>query len=361
MSIPAPRSGTIEGIQILRAVAALMVVFHHARHSIPGAEGWPAVGEAGVDIFFVISGFVMAHTTRRLASGSGIAERFEAARDFAFKRCVRVVPLYWLVLLWTSRRELAKGTAGADLAKDFLFFPHPNAAYPGRLWPTVVQGWTLNYEMFFYALFAAALLVGSRRLWVVCGLLAGLVAAGGVAAWFGLPHAGAGDWRSAALGFYTDDILLEFGFGVLLQRVVSGGLWSPLPPTRSAVLLVVGFALLLLGHGSHLPRSLCQGLPALLIVWAGIGAFRGARLPTWEQLGAASYAIYLLHWASFGAVKPVANWLGAAGTSPPGQALLLGSLFAVAIVSGLALHHLVERPFLRWAQDRLPTGSAHPA
>ncbi len=73
MSNPDFRPGTIEGLQILRAVAALMVVVYHARYAIPGGDAWPGFGEAGVDVFFVISGFVMAHTTRHLPAGGSAA------------------------------------------------------------------------------------------------------------------------------------------------------------------------------------------------------------------------------------------------------------------------------------------------
>ncbi len=358
MPLQEPRSGTIEGLQILRAVAALMVVFHHARHSIPGGDRWPAVGEAGVDVFFVISGFVMAHTTRHLRVGPVPAQRLAVARDFIAKRLLRVVPLYWLVLLWTNRRDLAAGRFGIDLLKDFAFVPHPNAVYPDRLWPTMIQGWTLNYEMFFYALFAGALLFGRRRLIAVGAVLAGFAALGAMTAAVGV-DASSEDWRGVALRFYTDDILLEFGFGVMLQQLVARGALPALPASPGLAVMVAGFALLALGHG-HAPRSLFQGVPAVLIVWGSFGAFAGARLPTWERLGAASYAIYLIHWASFGAVKPVSNLLGAAGATPAGSALLLVLLMLSAVVAGWGLHRFVERPFLHWAQQRLPNAAPKP-
>ena len=168
-------AGNIEGIQILRAVAALMVVLHHARLSVPGSDAWPSFGAAGVDIFFVISGFVMAYTTS-IVSSRPVAEvastgLLAKAGKFLRKRVVRVVPLYWLALLWTSRRDLMHAHIGTDLVKDFLFLPHPNNVFHSWLAPTLQQGWTLNYEAFFYILFAVAILFGAARNRVVLSTL----------------------------------------------------------------------------------------------------------------------------------------------------------------------------------------------
>src|SRR6516162_6435510 len=110
-TVPAPRIVStdaenpfrIDGIQYLRAVAALMVVAHHARHYFPQGDQWSTFGSRGVDIFFVISGFVMAHSTQGYRADAN--RRFQSER-FLAKRFIRVVPLYWLALLWTSKRHL---------------------------------------------------------------------------------------------------------------------------------------------------------------------------------------------------------------------------------------------------------------
>ena len=357
-------AGAIEGIQILRGVAALMVVMHHARHSVPGSEGWPSFGDTGVDIFFVISGFVMAYTTRSLSMASTAGERLDASGEFLRKRLARVVPLYWLVLLWTARRDLAQGRFSIDLIKDFAFLPHPNATYPDMLWPTVVQGWTLNYEMFFYGLFAVSLLFGGLRTRMLLGALLGLVVFGYCLALARWPSDSAG-WLGIARRFYTDNIVLEFGYGVLLQRFVAG---RPAPAWPRAVFVLValgGFLLLALGHDSW-PRGVMQGLPALLIVWASLHACTGWHLPVLVRLGDASYAIYLFHWASFGAIKPLAAWLGPSGGQPLQVALMMALHFLVAVLSGLAIHRWIEMPMLGWTQARLglrrrPLGTGAPA
>jgi exopolysaccharide production protein ExoZ len=349
MNMAVHPTGNIEGLQVLRAVAALMVVMHHARLSVAGSSGWPSFGEAGVDIFFVISGFVMSYTTRaRIVAAT--ADRLQAAAVFLRKRALRVVPLYWLALLWTSRRDLADWHLDADLAKDALFLPHPNAVYRGWLAPTLQQGWTLNYEAFFYILFAASMLAGSARIRVVLGALVAFVLAGWAATLAGWPSdidSGAGIARR----FYGDNIVLEFGYGVCIERALLARPPRQRPRWMWWTVVLAGFVLLALGH-AHAPRGLMQGLPAALIVWAGIQACAGLRAPVLALLGAASYSIYLFHWASFGAVKPLAAALQSMPTSPAKVALLMAAHFAVALLTGLAIHVVLEKPFMRWATRR---------
>jgi exopolysaccharide production protein ExoZ len=349
MKIAVNPTGNIEGLQVLRAIAALMVVLHHARLSVPGSDAWPTFGEAGVDIFFVISGFVMAYTTNpdpRLS----MRQRVQAAGMFLRRRVIRVVPLYWLALLWTSRRALVQGQVGTDLAQDFFFIPHPNAAIHTWLAPTLQQGWTLNYEAFFYLLFGAALLFGTQRIRVLLAALLGCVLLG---AWLS-----AAGWPAAfdspagiARRFYGDNILLEFGYGVLLQRFMSGNPMPAWPRGVFWVLAAIGLACLGLGHGLGL-RGVLEGLPAVLIVWACIQACAGRRMPVFELLGAASYSIYLFHWASFGGAKPIAAALAPMADGPAKVALLMGAHFAVALLAGLVIHMLIEKPFTAWATRR---------
>lgn len=287
---PGTSPTTIEGIQVLQAIAALMVVHHHALHSVANGPAWPGFGAAGVDIFFVISGFVMAHTTRNLHRPGAPAGAGAQAADFLLKRFIRVVPLYWIALLWTARRDIAAGQVDSGLVKDFLFIPHASTLYPDMLWPSVVQGWTLNYEMFFYALFALALLFGRARHAVLIGALLVLAIVGAaLPAHVGAVAHSAELWENLAR-FYTHDILLELAFGVLLQRAVAGGVKRAWPRLAYVGLLLAGFVLLALGH-DHGPRSLTQGLPALLIVWSAIHAWAGLSLRGWENLANASYSI----------------------------------------------------------------------
>ena len=305
----------VEGIHVLRAVAALMVVTVHLRANVPGAAGWPAWGTAGVDVFFVISGFVMAMTTAGTETGD-LPARARAARDFGLKRIVRIIPLYWVALLWATRRT----PPDSNLLRDFLFLPHRGAE--GLIVPIVPQGWTLNFEMFFYAVFAIGMLFGRPRFLIVGAILAALPF---------IPQA----------GFYSDSIVLEFILGIAIFRARAF-----LPDFGKAAYLsiaILGAALLIAGNG-HGPRFVTQGIPAALIVLSSLKLVdRPLKSKTIILLGDASYAIYLFHWASFGALKPLVRLI-------PGYTVPLAlAHLCIAALAGVLIHLSIEKPLTRWA------------
>jgi exopolysaccharide production protein ExoZ len=141
---------------------ALAVVFYHTAYTFN--RGVHTEFQA-VAVFFVISGFIMTYITRA-----------EADR-FLLQRLIRVVPLYWLCTLATLAAVTLKGSGHvwddaslAHVAESLLFVPYQNLS--GDFQPLLAVGWTLNLEMFFYLLFAAALIV-SRRFapLLVCAVL----------------------------------------------------------------------------------------------------------------------------------------------------------------------------------------------
>ena len=147
----------VASIQYLRALAALLVVFVHAQEQYPiGGRIIPsAFGLGGVDLFFLISGFVMTFTA---------AQRPLTRLDFLKRRVVRIVPLYWTMTLATAglifvAPALTRDShfAWSDLLTSLSFIPHYNAGKAGSISPIIKLGWTLNYEMFFYLVFAALL------------------------------------------------------------------------------------------------------------------------------------------------------------------------------------------------------------
>ena len=160
---------TILEIQILRAVAALAVVVMHIgielRYWAKATINWTEPGNAGVDLFFVISGFIMVFIAWDRFGSRG------APVDFFVRRLIRIVPLYWLV---TTGYVLANSYPASRIITSYLFVPDFSAnAAP---LPVVLQGWTLNYEMFFYLVLALALFL-PRLIAISCvsALLAALV------------------------------------------------------------------------------------------------------------------------------------------------------------------------------------------
>ncbi|MBA3897949.1 MAG: acyltransferase, partial [Sphingomonadaceae bacterium] len=164
------------------------------------------VGSFGVDIFFVLSGFIIAHVTAR------------DPRGFAAKRLIRVLPLYWLATLavFAAARAAPALFAATDpswlnLARSLLFIPY--ARPDGVVQPLLFLGWTLNYELLFYAIFALALAVGGTRASLVAvALLVALTMVG-----LAIPP------DLTALHFWTRPILLEFALGIGVWRFWSAG------------------------------------------------------------------------------------------------------------------------------------------
>jgi exopolysaccharide production protein ExoZ len=335
------------GIQYLRAIAALMVVFHHARWSVSGAEAWTGFGYAGVDIFFVISGFVMAQTTQGVNTTVNFYERFKSSLVFIKKRLTRIVPLYFVCLIWSSRKELLQGQISKDLRLDFIFVPHVNSNFPGMIAPTVTQGWTLNYEMFFYLLFACSMLLGKLRLIILCTVLVLFSLAGFHFALEPTVFSSA-NWIDLVAHFYSSNILLEFGLGIAAQRILV--VCKEINVSKGLLISAVVFGFLtlaMMAQREDFLRGIALGVPAFLIVCAASKLFQGTNYRTLSMLGDASYAIYLFHWASFGLVKPLTALLGSQLNQPVVIVFLMFAHFLVAIASGIVVHLLIERPLLK--------------
>ncbi len=350
---------TYLSIQWLRAVAALMVVGYHLRVPL-GRGGSPlAIPEwldGGVDIFFVVSGFIMWATT---------AGRDMTPREFYVKRLVRIVPLYWLLTAATVIGLLAAPSlfqsAKFDLQHviaSFLFWPWPHPVL-GDLQPVLVPGWTLNYEMFFYLLFGAGLLLPeARRIPALCALLVATVG-------FGLFAT-----RGTALAFYGWSIVIEFALGLLVARMLVGAPTSPRRGAMSGTLaLAAGFIGLAVVADLPPPawRGLSYGIPAALVVWGAVtieasGALR-LRLPLLHRLGDASYAIYLSHGIVLSACGQLWRRLA------PAHGWAIDGLFCViaatlACLVGLAIHRWIEAPMaaaLTAPVAKRPTGGRIPA
>jgi peptidoglycan/LPS O-acetylase OafA/YrhL len=332
---PPPRA-TLHNIQALRALAAFMVVCVHLQ-VLAAMAGAPAnlidAGNAGVDLFFVISGFIMVFTTGRKPQGP---------LPFLGSRLRRIAPLYWIVtlavfLVARLAPSLIQNTPSdpGRLAASLLFLPAPRL--DGTLRPVVFVGWTLNFEMAFYVLFALGLLAPRR--WVGVLATAGVLVLTVAGGWIAKP-------ASPILGFYTTPMVIEFGLGMLL-----GLAWPHLKAPKAAAWPLAGAALMAfavmlaapwLWPGSE--RLFAFGLPAMVIVAAALVLERQGRAVRWRwlmALGAASYAIYLSHFFVTQAVILLARKAGLHGPAEVAVAAAV-SLLGVA-VAGYVLHRTVEQ------------------
>lgn len=342
----------LEGVQYLRGIAAMMVVFHHARHEFGGAMSI-TFGGRGVEIFFVISGLVMMYSTQggQLAAGAALRDRMAGAMLFWKRRIARVVPLYWIALFLSA--TLAYRTALTDpiLLQDAFFIPHWNRVHPDQIWPTLVPGWSLNYEMFFYFLFGLSLLLGRFSIVSMAAVLLGLCLLGFVA-----------QGQSAAFHFYTAPVMLHFLAGVLLyypvEHLRQKLAWQP-PRWSMLLLLLAGFAAL-----AVLPQRMGNGallLSSSVIVFAAIFLFDGVRLPLLRLLGDASYAIYLFHVLALLMVTEVLASTSLAAVTPWEVMLRFAIYLGVSGIVGVLAHLAVEKPmtahalsFIRRAPPMVP-------
>ncbi len=180
----------LDEIQVLRAIAVIFVFFEHIAAINHGAFG--------VDIFFVISGFVIVYST------------VSDAKHFLLKRVLKIVPLYWgttlcIFVFVTIFPSLFRSTiVSVDfLFKSLIFIPFE--IEPGIVQPILRIGWTLNYELFFYIIFFLAMKISYQyRGLIACSALILLVFLGN------LLH-----FNSVVLRFYTNPILLEFVYGMI--------------------------------------------------------------------------------------------------------------------------------------------------
>lgn len=358
---PFPAGGApLWRVQVLRFVAATLVVLGHSRHeagkspAASEASWWDHVPTAlfagGVDIFFVISGFIMFTIAAREFGQPG------ASVKFLLRRLTRIVPAYWLFTLamvaaaWLLGGKVNGTPPGlGEILASLLFLPHFDAQ--GALYPVLMLGWTLNFEMLFYALFALGLrLPRPRGLALVVALVGGLALAGTL-------------WRpqAAPWAFWCQSIVLEFLFGVLLGWLRERG-WR-LGRTGAWTLALAGFTLLaVFGYrGASEPldpaRVPWMGLPALALCAAATlrpnGGGQGRLARAAAAAGDASYALYLSHPFVLGAVGVA--WKS---TGSPWPDLFVLLAYGACLGFALAFYRGLERPMTRLLNARLGMATA---
>lgn len=340
-------------IQALRAVAALLVVVTHAAFdadAIATRLGRAAmeVGQAfdwtfGIHLFFVISGLVMAISAR------GFGEAGAPAR-FLLRRVIRIAPLYWvLTLAVLAGAALAPALMNVPLGglwlplASLLFIPV--ARSNGEIRPALGQGWTLNYEMFFYVCFALAMTLPRRAAFVALTLGLALLV------WLGRDLTPA----QPILFTWTDGLLIEFLFGLWIGALRLSG--ARLPAVAAALLAVLGVAAAIWLDPTKgrvpWPGFLLSGGPAALMVAAAALAPQpqgeGPLLRAAHLLGDASYSLYLVHPFVIRLSREV--WLKLVGAALAPWAFIPAAV-ALSCAAGVALYLLLERPITRALQAR---------
>jgi exopolysaccharide production protein ExoZ len=343
----------LSAIQILRAIAALLVVLAHAISR--QAEWTPTdqltkeianhMGALGVWIFFIISGFIMSYTNYDNFGVSGAPGRFMASR------VIRIVPIYWLATAVEVALRFRHGS-GLDVHRLIcsLFFI-PVAVEPGTaaaMRPTLGVGWTLNCEMVFYACFGLVLFLSRKKgLAVLLLAMTGAVLAGT----FFKPIADTRD-PTSLIAFYSAPIILLFGVGVLIGAVTrffegvhAYGSIAVLLSVLAAM-LVVDVSLFARFVGSY-PTAIewlvtfwiISAACVVLCAMVRIGD-TGWFIQKLVRLGDASYSLYLFHFFTIVAVEKLWWWCFGGN----GSWIFVFASAAVAILASLAIHRFVEQP-----------------
>ncbi len=321
----------------MRAIAALMVVFAHAAWKgaqySDNAWEWFHVGSAGVDLFFIISGFIMCQTT----FGKNVG--FSA---FMKARIMRIIPLYWALSLCALAIYLVMPDKVNSSGGTVSIF-HSFTLLPTSSKYLIQTGWTLSYEFFFYFIFGFGLLFATSYKHLISIFIIFLLVSTG----YLIGHQGV--WPN----FMTNPILLEFTMGIaafhLLSRYKLGKLFS-------ALSLLIGISLLVCVNvfGAVGDRSLYAGIPCLFI-FIGLFGFENTFLHMQHHwfsrllkiIGDSSYSLYLSH--------PFALVMGAMtmkylGLTAYGHVFVLG-IVAGATIAAILCYKLVEIPLSRLVKN----------
>ncbi|WP_207511395.1 acyltransferase family protein [Longitalea luteola] len=326
----------IESVQILRGIAALLVVLLHiaikgAQYGNDALKGF-TIGEAGVDLFFIISGYIMCVSTigRQLNFG-----------QFMLHRVRRIIPLYWLtttlgLLIFFYKPEIIN-TSGGETSIWASYTLVPN----GKRYLNS-NGWTLSYEFLYYILFGLYIYRGTYKAMQLSSVLLLVLVMAGLL--FSYP--------GPTFQFFTSNLFLEFIYGMGVFYLFHKKLIRP--NTALGVSLCISGALVLVAETVfELPRQQeyrgwLWGVP-MLMVFTGFlqleGFIKGssARLKTvLLEVGNSSYSLYLIHPFTLSATAICLKWLNLAANAY----LFAVILFSVTVVAGYLVYMYIERPLV---------------
>lgn len=337
-------------IQFLRALAALLVVYCHSldlqvKHAVSHQQNFfhlQDFGAIGVDIFFVISGFIISFIGHNI---NGPGQTYE----FLKKRFARINPYYYLVSVIAFAIFLSQNH-GEFTFKSVLKTMTLLPVEPGTeiWWPVLAIGWTLSFEWFFYLLFAALIYknIKSKEVYLIIMLL--ILVAIGVTV----------NSPLIIIQFITHPIILEFGAGALLGWLFRNKRVPNALAFTSLIISIACFVMLIQsGYGRvsesdevlsgrvTFSRLFYFGIPSILLVFGCVFLEAGSKLrtiwenPTLQLLGNASYSIYLVHTIVFSLLGMLYDRLGMIG--PPDVLILIQ--LALATIFGVICHLSIEK------------------
>lgn len=363
-----PNARNLDWIQMLRGVAALLVVFVHARYAMLDTDQWALAnqvfmpGAMGVDLFFVISGFIMYYSTAGSPGGP-----HEALRFF-IKRFARVWPVYAAVTLAYVLAVIGSGYFEGNKANFFrsIFFIPLDVHAPPYFSMALPVGWTLIFEMYFYVAFAVSMLFGRLRWFVLASwallsvILLPLARRG-----FGLEvDVDLGYGRAMAIA--SSPFVLEFLAGVLIGWLYRARRLTLRSNYVAAHVMAmgVGFAIWAIYSGVTVMHGPMRwGWPvALMVLCTAIACktldLRVPRVLTW--LGSISYSLYLTHLLAQHIVKKALIMAHLDGYTHAWSFMFISTVAALPLAA-LSHHYLEEGLAVRlrdWLLSLLPVRNA---
>lgn len=344
----------IENIQAIRGVATLFVVFYHimnTEHKFANSNtilpSFLTIFSSGVDLFFVISGFVIVTVSR------GKFDSFIEMLKFMYNRVTRVYSLYWfytgllMVYFILPPEMFARSHEDVDIFRSFLLLPQANL-------PLLVVAWTIVHEMYFYSTFAIFLLFSEKHLTKLL-----LVWSFFIVVIYFIFHQIPENSIAPTVKIITHPLTFEFIGGCIIAKLIFTG-----TKIRGLTFFIIGIFLLLANYllagdvaMDRWPRLFFFGLPSLLIIYGSIVVELDSniKLPDYLRfLGDASYSIYLSHYIVLpiiGRLWPIIiKWRHIDNSGYTDNIVAIFVMIVAVLVTGIGSYHFLEKPMLLYTR-----------
>lgn len=341
---------TLYFIQYFRGIAALLVVLWHGSIFLgPYGDGIGGIlfspgGSMGVDLFFIISGFIMVYATTLLAGGK------RDAIEFFVNRFTRIVPVYFIFTIATffiENQTNNNSQSVSRLVKSLLFIPDGGGFGPVYGWPTVVVGWTLNYEVYFYIVFGISLLLGKLRwLFLFSSILSAIYILPMLAGRTINPLIGSSyEFSITYLNLITNPIILLFLIGVVIGIIYNTKI--TINKSLAIILMLVSLSMVVTQYSLHyntehgydnwgitlIPMVLCFAIASKTVQIPKISILK--------FLGDISYSLYLTHPMMMGFHQFIMKKIGLSGYTYGFVGLFIFTV--VSIIFAAMVNKAIER------------------
>lgn len=315
-------------IQILRFIAAVGIIIYHA--------GVVKGGYFGVDIFFILSGYVMMLSTEKRSNNF-----------FLIKRLIRIVPLYWgatlvmyILLLKVPQLSIMSEAGMEYLIKSLLFIPFVNSK--GYSVPLLSIGWTLNYEIYFYIIFGIVLKITHKNRMYYSSIIILILSV----------------WGKISDNFYIsyigDTVMLEFIFGMILYQLQKmlrkkeiEHLGRVFPLGMSVI--ICGVLWYITCRRNVEERWIALGIPAFILCFVFMNCKKDILPELMSKLGDITYSVYIVEFFTTAVYKVIFSTMESALVKVLGLVLLVISTYFIAMFS----YKIVEQDLVTYFKHNL--------